>query len=63
MIRAHLSWARFEAGDGDEAYSEVERAYGLVTGLEPSVLKVWVLTRYAAMYRMLVDRDPASAIP
>ena len=62
-IRERLSVARFEAGDGDAAYSEAERAYGLVTGLEPSVVKVWATTTFANMHWILVDRDPASGVP
>jgi len=62
-IRALLGRAHFEASDGRAAYAEAERAHALIAGLEPSPVKLYVLSAYAGLHRILLDRDPGGAIP
>jgi predicted ATPase/DNA-binding SARP family transcriptional activator len=62
-IREQLSAAHFQVGDGAAAYREAKRAYELVAGLEPSVVRVSVTTRLVHMQWALVDHDPARGIP
>jgi predicted ATPase len=62
-VRALLARARFDVGDDAAAYSEAERAYELASRLSPSPARLVATTVYAGLHRLLVDRDPARAIP
>jgi predicted ATPase/class 3 adenylate cyclase len=62
-LRALLSSTQFSAGEDVPAYGNGEHAYALVRDLEPSLLKVAVTLQFARLHWLLVDRDPADAIP
>jgi predicted ATPase len=62
-LHARLSGARFAAGESDTAYLEAHQGYELVAGREPSAGKVLVILRLAGLHSLLVDRNPAQAIP
>ena len=61
--RSLLGTALFLAGEGDDAFAESGRASELVVGLEPSPSDVAVLTAFARLHLLLLDRDPAASIP
>lgn len=60
--RSLLGTALFLTGAGDEAFAESSRAANLASSLAPSAAKVSVVTAYALLHLLLVDRDPAAAI-
>jgi predicted ATPase/class 3 adenylate cyclase len=62
-LRALLSTVLYGSGDDDSAYSNAARAYTLVSDLEPSLLKIAVTQRLSSLHCVLVDRNPADAIP
>ena len=61
--RSLLGTALFLAGEGDEGFAESSRAAELVVGLAPAPANVPVLTTFARLHLLLLDRAPAAAIP
>jgi predicted ATPase/DNA-binding SARP family transcriptional activator len=61
--RSLLGSALFHAGEDDEALAESRQAVTIATALPPSAAKVWVLTALARLHLLVLDRDPAAAIP
>jgi predicted ATPase/DNA-binding SARP family transcriptional activator len=60
-IRALVSAAHEATGDTEDAFQEGARAYELVADLAPSLAKVWVLQRHAAL-PLHADRDPVPTV-
>ena len=61
--RSLLGTALFLSGEGDEAFAESSRAADLALSLAPAPANVPVLTTCARLHLLLLDRDPATAIP